>query len=298
MSSSTETVVLALPGSETLADGLATSLPAVAGRLEMRPFPDGETYVRVDTPLAGRAVVLAGRLARPDAPLLALWLLAATARDLGARRVGLVAPYLPYSRQDARFRPGEGVTSVYVGRLLSHAIDWLVTVEPHLHRHPTLAAAYDVPATALHAGEPIAAWIGANVERPLVVGPDRESAPGVERIGALAAAPTLVLEKTRRGDRDVRVVVPDVARWRAHTPVIVDDVVSTASTMAEAVRQLRAAGLRAPLCVAVHAVFAGDAERVLADAGAARVVTCDTLAHPTNAIPVLPLITGGVRRHL
>lgn len=76
--------------------------------------------------------------------ILPLLFLAET-RDLGAERVGLVAPYLAYMRQDHRFQPGEGITSFYFGQLLSSVVDGSVTVDPHLHRHRSLEETYSIP---------------------------------------------------------------------------------------------------------------------------------------------------------
>ncbi len=103
-----------------------------------------------------------------------------------------------------------------------------------------------------------------------------------------------MLEKTRRGDRDVTVSVPEVERWRDHTPVLVDDIVSTGRTMIETIGHLAAAGMKSPVCVAVHGVFADNAFQDLRKAGAARVVTSNTIAHETNGIDVTALIAGGV----
>ena len=66
-------------------------------------------------------------------------------------------------------------------------------------------------------------------------------------------------------------------------------------TLAEVVRRLRSAGLQAPACVAVHALFAEGAEQVLREAGAASVVSCNTLVHPTNAIDVTAAIAEALR---
>jgi ribose-phosphate pyrophosphokinase len=284
-----------LHGHAGLARDLAAALGAEPGRIEQRRFPDGESYVRFDSPVAGRAVLLLAALDRPDEKFLPLVFAASTARELGAASVGLIAPYLPYMRQDARFRPGEGVTSAYFARALSAAVDWLVTVDPHLHRRKSLAEIYTVPALALHTAPLLAQWIAGAVDRPMLIGPDVESKQWVAAVARTAGAPSLVLEKTRRGDRDVAVSVPDVERWRAYTPVLVDDIVSTGRTLIETVGHLQRAGLRPPVCVAVHAVFAGNAYEYLKAAGVARVVTTDTLPHETNAIEVAPLLAEGVR---
>ena len=285
-------VLLPLPGNETPAQALAAILDGELGAADVRRFPDGETLVRLLTPVAGRAVALVATLDRPDDKLLPLLFLAATVRDLGAARVGLVAPYLAYMRQDRRFREGEGVTSAYFARILSSGVDWLVTVDPHLHRRATLAEIYTIPGIAVHAAPAISAWIRSQVPRPLLVGPDVESAQWVTAAARAAGAPAVVLEKTRRGDHDVEVSVPDVERWRDHTPVLVDDIISTARTMIETVGHLRRAGLAPPVCIGVHAVFAGQSYDDLVAAGAARVVTCNTIPHVSNAIDLAELLAG------
>ena len=283
-------LLLPLPGNERFAAALAPLLRAEVGVLTVRRFPDGESYVRLETPVAGRDVVLVCTLDRPDDKVLPLAFVSAAAAELGARRRGLVAPYLAYMRQDRRFREGEGVTSAYFARMLSSEVDWLVTVDPHLHRRSTLGEIYSIPNRVVHAAPLVSAWIRTHVDRPLLVGPDAESEQWVSAVAEGASAPHVVLEKVRRGDRDVEVSVPDVERWRDHTPVLVDDIISTARTMIETVGHLRRAGMAPPVCVGVHGVFAEGAEAALRDAGAARVITSDTIPHPTNAIDVAPLV--------
>jgi ribose-phosphate pyrophosphokinase len=287
--------VLALPGNEPVASLLATGLDADVGGASLRSFPDGESYVRIEGDTAGRTVVLVCTLDRPNEKTLPLLLLAATARDLGAARVGLVAPYLAYLRQDRRFLPGEGLTSAYFARLLSRAVDWLITVDPHLHRYASLAELYTISARALHAAPGIAAWLRATVPDAVLIGPDIESAQWVGAIAEETGVPHLVLEKVRRGDRTVDVSLPADGAWRGRTPVLVDDIISTGRTMLATIAHLRRLGARAPVCLGIHAVFAGDAYDELLAAGAARVVTCNTIPHPSNAIDVGDLLAGAVR---
>ncbi|NUQ10736.1 MAG: ribose-phosphate pyrophosphokinase [Gemmatimonadaceae bacterium] len=287
-------IVLALPGNEVLAASLVSRPGAESGLIELRRFPDGETYVRLETPVRDREVILACTLERPDDKLIRLLFLAAAARDLGAARIGLVAPYLAYMRQDRRFREGEGVTSSYFARIVSANIDWLVTVDPHLHRRSSLAEIYSIGTDVVHAAPRVAEWIKANVEQPLLVGPDAESAQWVQDVAALADAPSVVLQKTRHGDREVAVSIPDVDRWRDHTPVLVDDIISTARTMIETVGHLRRSGLRPATCIGVHAVFADDAYRQLQAAGPAQIVTCNTIPHPSNAIDLHDILAERV----
>ena len=292
-------LLYAFPGQERVACALARELDAEQGTLQLRRFPDGEDYLRMITDPAGRHVVLVCGLDRPDEKCLPVYFAACTARELGAARVGLVAPYLGYMRQDARFNPGEAITSIHFARWLSQFLDWIVTVDPHLHRHPTLDSIYSIPAAVAAAAPAISQWLRTHVHDALLIGPDAESAQWVGQIAADARCPFIVSSKQRRGDRDVEVSLPDPGPWRDHRPVLIDDIISTAHTMIAAIAQLRHAGVsKPPLCVGVHALFAGDAYSALTRAGAAEIVTCNTVEHPSNAIDVAPQIVQAVLRIL
>ena len=291
-------ILFALDAPHDLAEGLLRHTGFDNGEIERRQFPDGESYVRLLTPVAGRDVVLLCSLDRPDAKTVPLLFAADAARTQGARSVGLAAPYLAYMRQDKAFRPGEAVTSVTYSRLLSNQFDWLVTVDPHLHRYPRLDSIYSIPAIAASAAQPIAEWIARNVERPFLIGPDSESEQWVEEIARLAAAPFTVFHKTRQGDREVSIEGTKAPIPAGATPVIVDDIASSARTMIEAVRMLKANGAQPPLCIAVHALFAGDAFPQLLETGPAGVVSTNTVAHQSNAIDVSAAIADAIRRAL
>jgi ribose-phosphate pyrophosphokinase len=285
-------------GEATHVDRLVERLGGERGALELRCFPDGEHYLRVDSDVAGREVIIVSTLHQPGEKFLRLAFLAATARDLGAARVGLVAPYLAFMRQDSRFKPGEAVTAVYFGAMMSRAVDWLVTVDPHLHRLASLDAVYSIPTAIARAAGPIAAWIRAEIPRPVLVGPDAESAQWVAAVAAGCDAPYVVLEKIRSGDREVSVSAPALDPYRDRTPVLVDDIISTARTMIEATKQIRRAGGGPPTCIGIHAVFADSAHADLLAAGAQRVVTCDTIAHATNAISIGDTLADAVQVRL
>ncbi|MEJ8568830.1 ribose-phosphate pyrophosphokinase [Elongatibacter sediminis] len=291
-------IVFSLPGHETLGAALSKALNAPLGGIAMRSFPDGETYVRGETRCNGNDVVLAVNLFHPNPQLLPLIYATRAVRILDAGRVILVTPYLPYMRQDARFQPGEVITSRIFASLLSETLDGLVTVDPHLHRYTSLEEIYSIPTRVEHAAPSVASWISKNVDRPVIVGPDLESEQWVSEVAQMADAPFIVLSKKRRGDRDVEIAVPPLEPWREHTPVLVDDIISTARTMIETIGHLRQAGYAKPVCVGVHAVFAGDAYESLKDAGASDIVTCNTITHPSNGIDLTHALAHGVNRLL
>lgn len=290
-------ILFSLPALGAMAGDIQAGCGAVRGEYEMRHFPDGETYVRVLSDVKGAEVAVLWQLHQPDSNVLPLLMLVNTLKDLGAKRVGLVAPYLAYMRQDKRFHAGEGISQRYFARLLSQQVDWLVTVDPHLHRISALGEVYTIPALAMTAVEPMATWIRAHVANPVVIGPDGESEQWAASVAKAAGCPCEVLSKERFGDRDVKVSLPHVDNYRGHTPVLVDDIISTGKTMIQAAQHLMDAGLSAPVCIGVHGIFAAGAQQEMAAAGL-KVVTCDSIADHTNAIALGPLLARGVKEIL
>jgi ribose-phosphate pyrophosphokinase len=285
--------VLAWPGAK-LGAALARELACECSALELHRFPDGETRVRIATAVDGEQVVVAASLDHPDPKFLPLVFAADAARELGARHVLLAAPYLAYMRQDIRFRPGEAVSSKTFARLLSSSFDALVTVDPHLHRYKSLSEIYSVPSRAVSAAALVARWVARNVQSPLIVGPDAESEQWVAEVARLAGAPFIVMQKTREGDREVRVET-SAHLAAARTAVLVDDIVSTGRTLVAAAEALREREIPEVIAVGVHALFDDEALAAMRAAGIARVITCDTVEHASNAITVVPALAQAIR---
>lgn len=287
-------IFFALPGNEDLARRLCAGLGGEWGELTVRRFPDGESHLRYGCDLRGRSVVLVCTLDRPDDKVIALYLAAGIARELGATSVGLVAPYLAYMRQDARFNPGEGITSAHFARLVSGFADWMVTVDPHLHRHAHLSEIYTIPTAVVHAALAISQWIRNEVRDPIVIGPDSESEQWAAEVAQGAGCPYMILQKERHGDRDVELSMPDANPLAQRTPVLVDDIASTARTLVAAVANLKHLHARQPACVVVHPIFADDAYEALTEAGADTIASCNTIAHSSNRIDIAPLLAAGI----
>lgn len=289
------TIVCALPGNEAMAQQLATILDAQLGHIESRRFPDGESYVRFEDGVDRRHVVLVCTLAHPDSQILRLLFAADAARDLGARSITLVAPYLAYMRQDKRFRVGEAVSSRSFARLLSGSFDRIITVSPHLHRYKALSDLYSVEAVALDAAPQLAAWLTGHVARPILVGPDSESEQWVGRVARLAGAPYVVGRKLRTGDRAVSVELPGLEGFAGRRPIIVDDVISSGATLAATADRLRAAGFSGIGCLAVHGLQNGrDTSKLLEKVD--ELVTSDSVPNGHGLIGLAPLIAEAFAR--
>jgi ribose-phosphate pyrophosphokinase len=294
----TKPLLFELSAAAGLGDSLCAMLDCERGQVSRRHFPDGESYFRFLTAVGGRNVILLCTLDRPDPKIPSLLFAAAAAREQGAATVGLVAPYLAYMRQDKAFQHGEAVTSTAFANLVSTHFDWLSTVDPHLHRHARLSEIYSVPSTVAHATQPIVDWLTQEVAEPVIVGPDEESLQWVQAIATAVGGPATVLRKVRNGDLEVSIDGRPLGQIAGRNVVIVDDIASSARTLVEAVRLVRATTEADAMCIVVHPIFAGDSYEKLQAAGAKRIVSTNTVEHSTNAIDIAETLAQAVWRAL
>ena len=284
-------LVTSLPGYREPAARLATALDLPFTATDVHRFPDGESKVTVPaTP--PRTVIFCQSLDRPNDKLIELQLACATLRELGTERILLVAPYLCYMRQDKAFHPGEAVSQRIIGRHLASLVDGLITVDAHLHRIHDLHAAVPLEtAINLSAAPRLGEFLAGRVENPLLLGPDAESEQWVAQVAAAGGFDHAVATKERFGDRQVRIHLPDTD-FRARTVVLVDDVISSGYTIAEAARAVRAAGAATVHCLVTHPLFAPGAEALLREAGVAEVWSSDAIVHASNAIHLADMLAA------
>ena len=289
-------IIFALPGNENLAKFLADQANAELGKVKIHQFPDGETYVRILSDVQSRKVFLVCTLSQPNEKILPLYFLSKILKTQGSASVELIAPYLAYMRQDKEFYSGEGITSHYFASLLSSTFNSLITIDPHLHRIQNLNEIYTIPCEVLNSSGLIAKWIKENVDLPLIIGPDSESEQWVSAVAKGADAPYIILKKIRRSDKKVEVSIPHIDDYKQHTVVLVDDIISTATTLIETTNHLKDLEMKPPVCVGIHAVFAQDAFEKMKKAGIEKIATCNTILHPTNEIDITPMLVSAVKK--
>lgn len=285
-------LILSLFGAEALAEKIRQQGAFEMGSLVHHHFPDGESLIRIDSDLRQRVVVMVANLADPDPKILPLLFAAQTAKSLGAKKLVLVAPYLVYMRQDKVFAAGQGITSSYFAQLISAYFDRLITVDPHLHRWPSLDALYQIPSQVLHATSSIAAWIKREVKQPgVLIGPDAESRQWLEQVASVVEMPFIIAEKQRDDDNHTRIRVPDLYQYQEALPILIDDIISSGGTLLESIKQIKSVCRKAPLCITVHAVFANQAYQSIMKAGVSALVSCNTIPHVSNQIDISGLLT-------
>ncbi len=289
------TVLVGFPEYREPARQLAEKAGMTYAEAEIHRFPDGESLLRLPERLPPR-VVFCRSLHRPNTKLVELQLAAATARRLGARHLTLVAPYLCYMRQDKAFHPGEAVSQTIIGGWLATMFDALLTVDPHLHRVHQLCDAVPLEhAVALTATSAMADFLAANIDDPLLIGPDAESEQWVAAIARRGSFEYAIAGKQRLGDREVR-IAPPPGDHRGRRIVLVDDIASTGCTLAETAKMLMPCRPESISVLVTHALFVDTALQRLAEAGIGDIWSSDSIPHSSNRVHLVPLLADTLKR--
>lgn len=286
-------IVLGFDECRESAKRLAEELRLPWDQVAVHSFPDRESLVRV--PATAETVILYRSLDNPNAKLVELILSASAARDGGARRVILIAPYLAYMRQDMAFRPGEAVSQRVIGALIAQHFDALVTVDPHLHRVATLSEAVPgIPALAVSAAPLLARTIDVT-DAPIIVGPDGEALQWTQSIATSLGLDMLMGSKERHGDRDVALSIDEIEQVRNRRAILVDDVISSGRTLIAAATLLHKAGALGVEALATHCLASPSDLARMKDGGVARILSTDSIANPTTGVVLAPLLAKALK---
>ncbi|MCW5652231.1 ribose-phosphate diphosphokinase [Hydrogenophaga sp.] len=278
-----------------IARATAEAAGLAPAQVERHRFPDGELRLRLPAALPPRVVLWRG-LHQPNEKLVELLIAARAARELGARHLTLVAPYLAYMRQDMAFNPGEAVSQRIVGGFLGTLFDAVITMDPHLHRIERLDEAIPLRHAIALSGAPLLAdFIAGRRPQALLIGPDEESLQWVAQAAQRHGWDHAVCRKTRHGDHEVDIALPVGLDVHGRAVVLMDDVASSGQTLVRAAQLLRAAGAASIDVAVTHALFAEGAVRRVREAGVREIWSTDCIAHASNAVSIVPTVAGTLR---
>jgi len=286
-----------------LADAIARELDVRVGRCSIDRFADGEASVRLEEGVTGRHVVLVQPTAPPvNDHLMELLALADACRRGIAARISAVVPYYGYARSDKRHNELEPIMGRVVADLLqSVGISHFVTMDLHT---PQIEGFFRAPVDSLTAMEALCAAIRPELPKDfVVVAPDSGRATLAAQYAQCLGAEVVVLHKRRLRDRVETVrVVGDVA---GRACVLIDDMISTGGTLAQAVGVLLDKGAQPGIVIAAtHGLFVPPARERLDIPGIKSVYVTDTVASPAagwprlRIVPVAPLFAAAVRRYI
>jgi ribose-phosphate pyrophosphokinase len=286
-----------------LASAIARELDVPVGRCAIDRFADGETSVRLDESVTGRDVVLVQPTAPPvNDHLMELLALADACRRGVAARITAVIPYYGYARSDKRHNELEPIMGRVVADLLqSVGISHFVTMDLHT---PQIEGFFRAPVDSLTAMESLCAAMRAELPGDfVVVAPDAGRATLAAHYAQCLGAEVVVLHKRRTRDRVETVRVVGEVEGRAC--VLIDDMISTGGTLAQAVGVLLDKGAQPGIVIAAtHGLFIPPARERLDVPGVKSVYVTDTIASPVpgwprlRVVPVASVFAAAVRRYI
>ncbi len=273
-----------------LAAKAAKKLKKPYSELKVNKFPDGELYVRFMKNVKNKAVVLIQSFYDDINNCLIEVLFAAnTAKELGAKKVILVAPYFPYLRQDKRFNPGECVSIKVIGKFIDKVFDRVYIIDPHLHRQRTLNHLFKTKAIRLTSNPSIASYIKKTIKNPIIIGPDWESYKWAGKVADIIGCECHILKKKRYTGRKVKVTINDKIDFKNKNIVLIDDIISTGNTLIEAIKNLKKLGARKFNIITVHGIFVENALEKLRKTNA-KVMTTNSIPNTVSKIDLSYLI--------
>ena len=177
--------------SQDLASHVAKELGEEICYVETKKFPDGERYLRIDGQIEDEVTVIQSTGYPQDENLMELMFIVSTLKDLGAKKVKVVVPYLGYARQEKRFKDGESVSAKIICNLIEAAgADEFITFNIH---EECVLNFFDIPARNLSAMPAIAEYLNKKIfkksnEKPLVIAPDKGAYGFAQEISEIGRA--------------------------------------------------------------------------------------------------------------
>jgi len=282
-------IITSLNNSYDLAKRLASKLKAKYSPLTISTFPDGDIYLKFNSKIKGQKLVIVESFQpNPNQALLNIIFAAETAKNLGAKKVILVAPYLAYMRQDKRFNPGEAINSRIMAKHLNTCINKIITFDPHLHRYKSLKDIFTVSAKRITANKLIGDYVKKNIKNPVIIGPDSESYQWAHVVAKIVGSEVSCFEKKRHSSRHVTERMIKQVVIKNKNVVIVDDIISTGHTIIEAAKKVRKLGAKSVTDIGVHGLLDEGDKKLRKHVN--RIVTTNTIKHKTNKIDILPLL--------
>jgi ribose-phosphate pyrophosphokinase len=244
----------------------------------IHPFSDGEIFVRIDRNARGRDVFIVQTTSAPSDNVLELLLLIDAARRASAARVTAVVPYFGYGRQDRKDQPRVAIGAKLMANLMVAAgADRVVSIDFHQHQ---IQGFFDIPVDHLYAAPVITKYFrDLQLEDLVVIAPDVGSAKMARGYAKRLGASFAIIDKRRpaANHSEVLNVVGEVDGMNC---LLVDDMVDTAGTLANAVVALKERGAATVYAAATHAVFSGPAVERLRNAPLEEMVVTNTIAIP------------------
>lgn len=283
-------------GKDGFSEMLAEELRAEFVRIESKLFPDGESYLRITEPERVRrekvVLVVRGESSKLDQNriLIECFLLLGKLKELGAKKICLLLPYIPYARQDKEFLKGEIVSIKTIRNLLKEKCDLLVNVNSHDFRKEGWI---DKKTYNMDAMASVGRFLQSKgLKDPIVISPDTGMDENAGKLAKLIGGNSISFRKERdRRTGEIR-TSGKIPNLRGQEAIIYDDIISTGSTVLNVLKLVKKTGASKIICVAIHVIsvinkkYGKDSISLIKDE--CELCSTDTIESEVSKISVIP----------
>ncbi len=280
-------------GNDGFGEELAEKLGAMFSRMEQRVFPDGEICPRITNEIHDNHAIIALRMSLPLDPnryLIENLLTIKNLKSLGVKKIEVVMPYFVYARQDKAFRKGEPFSAKYVLELLKEAgASRFFTVTSHADRNKERISlsdsAYNIDGFVV-----IGNYLKKNgLKKPLIIAPDDGAEKFAETVAIHVGCEYTVFEKHRDLDTG-EVEMKSSADMKGKEVIIVDDIISSGSTMLKAIDICKKSGAKSVMAAVVHVVSEKGIKNI------PNLVATDTISSVASKISVVGMVADRIKK--
>jgi len=284
-----------------LAEKVAEQLGVPLSDVTVDRFADGEIQVKINENVRGVDVFLIQSTQPPAENLMELLILLNACFLASAERITVVTPYYGYARQDRKDQPRVPITAKLVAQLLEVAgTDRILTLDLHSTQ---IQGFFDIQADNLFAAPVLLEYIRKkDLGNLMIVSPDVGSTK-VGRAFAKRLHVDLAIVDKRRSEKDNVEVMNVIGDVKGRDIVILDDMITTAGTLVKAAYAVSEKGAKSVMACATHAVFAGDACKLVQDSPINEVVVTNSLpfdrfdqCRKVKVLDVSQLIAEAIKR--
>jgi len=289
-----------------LSERIAREINIPLAEMQVTRFADGEFDVKIGESVRGKDVFVVQPTCHPVSDnLIQLFIILDALRRASASRVNAVIPYYGYARKEKKTQARDPISAKLMANIMEMAgANRVINVDLHAE---AIQGFFDIPVDALTASK-ILARHGRELHGRdiVVVSPDTGGTARARGLARLLDAPIAIIDKRRPRDDDVEIlnVIGDV---EGKPCVVIDDLISTGSTLVGAAKALRANGAVRVDVVATHGVFSNSALSKLHDAPIDEICVTDTIplrngsvsfddAPKLRVLSVAPLIAEAIVR--
>jgi len=279
---------------EPLARAICKSVGCELGKCNIKPFPDGETFVKIEENVRGEEVFVIQPTSPPtNHNLMELFIMIDALRRASAKRITAVMPFYGYARQDRKDQPRVPITAKLVANLLVAAgANRLLTIDLHAQQ---IQGFFDIPVDHLYAAPVMYDYLRRkNLKDLVVVSPDVGGLKMAHAYSQVLEAGLAIVAKRRKSASDVEAMAV-IGEIKGKNILLVDDLTETAGTLTQAAALLKKKGAKNILACVSHAILSDVGIERLRKSVIDELITTDTVQRPPiDGVKIVTLSVAGL----